>query len=451
LSYANDNKGDEGTSYSDKELDEAIVDAFDYAKSPPPIQVPKNLDLNTGVRTYGLPSPIFGTPTHPPIHIRTPVPPPATLPDDEPAGSSQSSVSLTNITGQNVTVALNPAPFPVTVSQPKPWIADAERLLAEIKQTAEATTKETRYQGHISEVEAGTGQLFPGNDHLQAVTPEVPQEVPPCPIPRISLPVQRTTETDADWAWFDNMTATINGMVTQQENMRNLLTHSIAQNNVIATYTTTVLQKFEEQLDTLETATKINASANHTMADTFEGLAESLQEIGERMAVDETPKGPSSDKLDTIEEKLAGLMKHKGPSSLPQGTTDTINTIARKLATIEQKVAAKVAPNPPDPKNTEPPRPILATKPKTPSPPPQSSTPWYIDTLTNASTEHIRFWAAMVNTGKWGKPNEHGQTEAIAIMKPETDRKTYSAYIKRAAAFHFSKGGSQQFPHPPTQ
>ena len=257
--------------------------------------------------------------------------------------------------------------------------------------------------------------------------------------------------------WFADMTRTINALAEQQANIHRLLVHSISQNNVLGSFSASVTHNIEKRIKAIEESTKATEVINKANFSTILELGEQFQNIGDSMTGVEGPDGlepsPIQAKLDSIEAKIAGLTRQTGPSSIPQGTTDAINTIARKVATIKQKVATKVAPNPPGPKNTEPPPPKLATKPtlshQVPIPtPPKPTTPWYEDTLTNSSTDRIRFWAAMVSTGFWGTIT-NGKAEVIDFKK--ADRTTLTNYIRKSANYHFRNGGSQIFVSPPTR
>jgi hypothetical protein len=75
-----------------------------------------------------------------------------------------------------------------------------------------------------------------------------------------------------------------------------------------------------------------------------------------------------------------------------------------------------------------------------------SQVPWYQHLLTNASTERLAFWAAMITTGKWGAVTGDS-TEAVSLT--EQNRKVVSDFILKAAKYHFGPKGSQQLPSPP--
>ena len=339
---------DEITGFSDDDLDKTIKDAYDFTKPLPPPKVPKDLDLNTGYR-------IFGTPTF------TPIPPAPPLPASDASGSNPSLLIGPAHPG--------PAPFPVTPTPPKPWLAEAERYLTEIAQRTKDTTKSTRFQEHVSEGEVGKGELFPGNERLHDVTPPPAPTSEPSPIPICQLP-----ENGSDMrSWLNAITNTVNGIVERQEQLHHLLIHSISQNNVVASFNAAATSNIENRLNTIEESTRVTLKATVTTISTMGELGEQFERIGDE--IENKMQGQESgttvtDQLASIEAKVAGLTRQTGPSSLPQGTTDAINTIARKVATIEQKVATKVAPNPPAPKNTEPPQPKFATK---PSPPPKQT------------------------------------------------------------------------------
>ena len=435
---------DKITGYSDDKLDKVITDAYDYSSKKKLPKVPKDLDLNTNTR-------IFSTPGFTPSPIARSTP----FPIAGPSNVSKATIPPTNVA--QGTTEITPAPFPVTVTPPHPWVADAERLLTEIAQKAEETAKEDLFQQHVADIESGSGQLFPDVPRLQSETPIVIPDSTPPPIPHIDLPPTRTTEENTEWSWFADMTRTINALAEQQANIHSLLVHSISQNNVLGSFSASVTHNIEKRIEAIEASTKATKVINKANFSTILELGEQFQTIGDNMTGVEGPDGlepsPIQAKLDSIEVKTMGLMKQTGPSSIPQGTTDAINTIARKVATIEQKVAAKVAPNPPGPKNTEPPPPELATKPtishQVPVPTPQQPpTPWYVETLTNASTDRIRFWAAMVSTGLWGTVT-NGKAEVIDFKK--ADRKGLAAYVKKSADFHFRNGGSQTFISPPPE
>ena len=211
------------TGFSDDELDRTIKDAFDYTKPLPPPKVPKDLDLNTGHQ-------IFGTPTF------TPTPHTQPLPAPDPSGSNPSLLIGPAHPG--------PAPFPVTLTPPKPWMAEAERLQAEIAQQTEKTTESTRFQEHVSKVKVGGNELFPGNERLKDATPHPAPASEPTPIPVCQLP-----EDGSDMrSWLNAITSTVNGIVERQEQLHHLLIHSIAQNNVVASFNATATSNIENRL-----------------------------------------------------------------------------------------------------------------------------------------------------------------------------------------------------------
>ena len=435
---------DEITGYSDDELDKVITDAYDYSATRKPPKVPKDLDLNTDTR-------IFGTPGFTPSPVTRSTP----FPVAGPSNVSKATIPPTNVA--QGTTEITPAPFPITVTPPHPWVADAERLLSEIAQKAEETAKEDLFQQHVADIESGSGQLFPDVPRLQSEAPIVIPDSTPPPIPHISLPPPGTTEENTEWSWFADMTKTINALAEQQANIHRLLVHSISQNNVLGSFSASVTHNIEKRIEAIEASTKATEVINKANFSTILELGEQFQTIGDNMTGVEGPDrlvpSPLQAKLDSIEAKIAGLTRQTGPSSIPQGTTDAINTIARKVATIEQKVVTKVAPNPPGPKNTEPPPPKFATKPtlshQAPiTTPPKPTDPWYMETLTNASTERIRFWAAMVSTGLWGTIT-NGKAEVIDFKK--ADREGLTAYVTKSANFHFRNGGSQTFVSPPAR
>ena len=174
---------------------------------------------------------------------------------------------------------------------------------------------------------------------------------------------------------------------------------SISQNNVLRSFSASITYNIEKRIQAIKESTKANELITKANLDIIVDMGEHFQTIGDSMTGVEGLDGsqePSSiqAKLDSIEAKIAGLTRQMGPSYILQGTTDAINTITQKVATIEQKVTAKVTLNPPGPKNTEPPPPKLATKPTVSHQvpiltPPKPSTPWYVETLANSSTECI--------------------------------------------------------------
>ena len=158
---------DEITGYSDDELDKVITDAYDYSSTKKLPKVPKDLDLNTNIRT-------FGTPNFTPSPITRSTPFPVAGPSDV----SKATIPPTNVAQGNS--GITPAPFPVTVTPPHPWVADAKRLLSEIAQKAEETAKEDLFQQHVADIESGSGQLFPDVPRLQSEAPIViPDSTPP--------------------------------------------------------------------------------------------------------------------------------------------------------------------------------------------------------------------------------------------------------------------------------
>ena len=144
---------------------------------------------------------------------------------------------------------------------------------------------------------------------------------------------------------------------------------------------------------------------------------------------------------------------------------ETLQQIAWKVSTIEQKVAV-VAQKAPEPK--------AATVTSSYLPGSQKATTakvttwntvvaeknkvltdilWYKVELCNISTEQLIFWAAMISTGKWGPTNLDRNTIGFSYRNadPKSHREDTTTYIRNTINTHFTPKSSGQFPSPPLE
>ena len=145
---------------------------------------------------------------------------------------------------------------------------------------------------------------------------------------------------------------------------------------------------------------------------------------------------------------ISGKAGQQGPPPPSTSHNDKIDLIARKVTAIEQKVEkVKPAGNPPGPQDKNPKTEgTKASKEKDAEG--KNWNKWYQQVLKDSSMARIALWAAMVCSGKWGRPS--GETVEV-INHRSADRDELTAFIRRAISYHYRKGQSGTFPMPPTQ
>jgi len=209
-------------------------------------------------------------------------------------------------------------------------------------------------------------------------------------------------------AWTSAVTQALNSQNTEIAALRKLLVHSISQNNVLGTFSTSVIRRIEERL------------------------------VG-------------------IETSIAATPGHKGPLASSSDQKETLASIAHKVASIEDKVTAIIR-NPPglvsQKPNPTPQRPPVEEPRTQPAPPaPTASNPaptvsWYENDARNGSTDMLRVWAAMINVGKWGLPKKEGTVEIVPKYEV-AERPALTDFILQAARYHIKDRNGGAFISPP--
>ena len=204
----------------------------------------------------------------------------------------------------------------------------------------------------------------------------------------------------------------------------NLILHSIAQNNVTASF----------------------------MAPTLHNIEKRLNDVAKLVALSNIECNETNEKFDQLEAIVAdvilGKTGHQGPPPPLTSHNDKIDLIARKVMAIEQKVKkVKPAGNPPGPQNknlkNEGPQGVKQKDAEE-----KNWNEWYQQVLKDSSTTRIALWAAMVCSSKWGKPS--GDTVEV-INHRSADCDELTAFICRAISHHYRKGQSGTFLMPPAQ
>ena len=151
-------------------------------------------------------------------------------------------------------------------------------------------------------------------------------------------------------------------------------------------------------------------------------------------------------RLSAIEATITGLSGQQGPPAVSRGELQTLQQIACKVNTIEQRVVVNApSPNPPGPQpNKQKTEGSVAMKKGKEI----ADLPWYEAELRNSSTARLVFWSAMITTGKWGPVTADDKTIGLAYAN-NPDRDVVTDFIRRSINTHFRPGGSGQFPSPP--
>jgi len=289
----------------------------------------------------------------------------------------------------------------------------ATELLDATTRAATVVRKDKNFVSHIQDVVSGTNTrgLFPGNEMLSNVgsnalgTSHDPLPTPP-PLVTPTPPTAAEDNTDY-FAWMASISETINQQSTMLNQLQKLVVHLSSQANVMASFNASVIFNVEKRLKSIEETVKRGPTHPRTI-----------------------PTAPP---------------KPAEPSS------EVLNTIARKVASIEQQVKTKpTAPSKPNPKA------YAATS--TPqsageqgSSPAKSNTLWCETYLANATDEEVNVWAAIITLRKWGAPTgkDDKAREGINYTNVVGDRMKICTFIRRAFTHHYI-GGSGQFIQPKT-
>ena len=291
-------------------------------------------------------------------------------------------------------IASNTTSAPTNVAQ-----QDFLRLQTHIEAAIHTVREDGAFHEHLANIEGsgnsalGSSSLFPKNDVIGEREPsEIPHQFNvlehATPIPPLV--------GDVSTAWFNILGDTINHLCQEQEKLRQLSIHSISQNNVLGAFQASVIKEIEKRLQ-------------------------------------------------NIEARLPGNLGHQDPPSTSSSQKEKLDTIARKLINIEQKIVAAPpkAGNPPGPQNKNPKTEGQGAKQKGA----EAQANWYDKDLENFSTARLSLWAAAISTGKWGR-RINDQSEPFNF-KNVTERKETQAYIRRALQYYFGPGKPNQFPYAP--
>ena len=306
------------------------------------------------------------------------------------------------------------------------------QITREVNEAATDITRNPAFQRHTENIRIGLDEsLFPSHAD-PAVNTETSStgapDMPPTP-QRSSLYVQVPSFKEPDHLalWATQLTYAVNRQSDELNELKRLITHSIAQNNVIAGYQGTLASGTDATISSLKQL-----------------IIESNTRAGERQT---------------------------GPSVPTPFKSDTIDMIARKVTAIEQKVKESATVNPPGPgktsaasKNPVPAKGKGKDKEtlKVPSPSPQAPEPaptdisptnWYDLVNEGTSDERLILWAAMITIGKWGVPNAEGACEGVPYGNLAKgvgyERRKVQEFVSRSAYHHMAPGMSWSFVSPP--
>jgi len=111
-----------------------------------------------------------------------------------------------------------------------------------------------KFQKYVESIHSETGApLFPNNTVVGEHHPNIHTMLPPKPKFKDVPPTPPTSNPELA-EWVDLMTEAINAQNAEITSLHNLLVHSVAQDNVLGTFSATIVHEVEKQLRAIEEA-----------------------------------------------------------------------------------------------------------------------------------------------------------------------------------------------------
>ena len=206
-----------------------------------------------------------------------------------------------------------------------PSDSEVKQMRQELNNTSQVTSALTRFHKHVSQASNdNTTPLFPNNPMFGEETCNdllTQESLKRAPV--VGNPTKHLREE-----WSLQVTNTLNFMGEEHYRLFNLILHSIAQNNILASF----------------------------MAPTLHNIKKRLQNVGKLVALSNLECIKTTQILEHLEalfgDVISGKTGQQGPPPPSTSQKDKINLITWKVMAIEQKVeTVKTAGNPPGPQN----------------------------------------------------------------------------------------------------
>ena len=159
------------------------------------------------------------------------------------------------------------------------------------------------FDEHIHRIERGENtDLFPEHRHLSS---RAPSEVPQQPVTYTSnlSPLNDGVSTE----WLTKLGEAVNDIRGEQEKLCNLVIHSISQNNIMGSVNATIISQLREQIQSIE-----------------------------QCFLNPENKGNTT----------TGSSGHQNPPAISSSQKETLDTIVRKVSSIEHKITTGPPPLP---------------------------------------------------------------------------------------------------------
>ena len=175
--------------------------------------------------------------------------------DDKDDVENVKSTPLFAPTDPEDPITSSSTPAPANAAQRK-----FHKLQTDVDEAIKETTTTRAFAEHVAQIEQGQGGLFPGDPGHYSRTPSEIPNPPANPHPSATPTPYQNDSTE----WFKILTESIHRLEEEQYKVRNLVVHSIAQNNVMGSVNATVISNLKDRIVALEERLALQGGGNIT-------------------------------------------------------------------------------------------------------------------------------------------------------------------------------------------